>query len=183
MNPLSSIKSCELNKLSRCCEKGCKIGLDGIRQRIIFKGEEAAYYLLDKEKSACDCLIFTMGDVLVIAVVELKGKSPKIELQKKFQNSIKTVEIILNKQRINSGYKIIPILLAKTYQSSPANNPAARKLTVTIKGQSKSISYGKCRKQLADVIAKYNFGKNILVITLVMHSRGQSVSIICHLNF
>ena len=140
------------DKLDRCNDQGCCVGLEGIKDRIIIKGEQLTLQAFGKEKKSCDCFIFTINEMLVVSLVELKSQTPKFDdLQEKFDNSVTATELIL---RNHKNYWVVPILLARSFSSKPSNNPTARRLTVKIRGRNKPIVYGKCGKQLIDIITR-----------------------------
>ncbi len=153
MNILDSIASYPVEKLSKCSDQGCCIGLDGITKRIIFKGEFLVHHVLQQQRKACDCFIFTIDGMLVIALVELKSKTLNLDkVKEKLDNSATVVELILEKYNITKNYDIIPILLAKSFNKKPSNNPKARRFRIQTRKGSISIIPGPCGKQLASII-------------------------------
>ena len=53
-----------------CSESGCMLRLDGLRDRVVLKGEE-----LCQDRKMCDCIIFIVDSSVVIGVAELKSKT------------------------------------------------------------------------------------------------------------
>ena len=92
--------------------------------------------------------------MLVVSLVELKSRTPKFnDLQEKFDNAVTATELILKKQNIKKNYKIILILLAKSFNKKPSNSPIAQGLKVKIQGRRRPVVHGKCGKQLLDIIS------------------------------
>ena len=53
-----------------CSEEGCELRMNGLRNYIVLKGE-----LARRDIEICDCIIFLEGNPLIVALVELKGKT------------------------------------------------------------------------------------------------------------
>lgn len=88
-----------------------------------------------------------------VVLVELKSRARDYgSIKEKFDNSVEVVNLLLSAQ--NTYCKIIPVLLAKAFNKTPSGSPIARGLYVKINGKRKSIIYGKCGMQLADIMAK-----------------------------
>lgn len=139
--------------LKKCCQRGsnCCIKLSRIEVLGIYKGEQLTQSIMKEQKKACDCFIFY--DDSYVALVELKSRTIDYSsVQEKFDNGVEIVNLLLGAKAIH--YKIVPVLLAKTFNKKPSGSLLARKMSVRINGKCKSIRYDKCGTQLADIMAK-----------------------------
>lgn len=151
MSVPSGIRSLPLRRLQKCCDQACCVGLKNVKRRYVFRGEEMTQHVLGRQEKACDCFIFVIKGTLVVSLVELKSKTLDYSaIMAKFENGIEVVDLLLKHQ--TTDYRIVPILLAKSFGTKISNNPKARRLSVRIHGKKKSIVYGKCGMQLNDAI-------------------------------
>lgn len=141
-----------IEPIRRCCERGrnCCVGLGRANVPQIYNGEQLTRRVLGEQKKACDCFIF--NDDMRVVLVELKSRTLKYsDIKEKFDNGVEVVNALLSTRA--ADYKIIPVLLVKAFNKKPSNNPRTRNLTIKIHGKPKSIVYGKCGMQLADIVA------------------------------
>ena len=139
-------------RLSKCCERGrnCCAKISHMTKPIIYSGERLTQHALGEQKKACDRFIFD-NDNNRIMLVELKSRTLDYsDIREKFDNGVKALDMLLNKQSTN--YEIIPILLVKAFNKKPSNNPRTRRLSIKINGKPKSVVYGKYNAQLTDIV-------------------------------
>lgn len=98
----------------QCAESGCRLGLKGLPDRVVFKGE-----LLEPKAKICDCIIVAaVNAACVVSIAELKGRTTHAsEIAEKLQRG--TDYAI----RILAASEVMPdhwchIVLAKRWDTS-----------------------------------------------------------------
>ena len=124
MNILNAIKLYPLDKLNKCCENNCCAELDDIKERIVLKGEPLMRHILGKQNMVCDFFVFTSDSEFVIMLVELKSKNPNLnKVVTKLTNSFSVADLILKEHNYQKKYRILPVLLAKSYRQETIQQP------------------------------------------------------------
>ena len=92
-----------------CCERGCKLGLTGIFNYVVIKGEDVA-----KNSRACDCIIIHGTDPPSVSLVELKsGNVKNTQVMEKFLSSADIIPRVVRDVFGSKKYKLGLLLLVK----------------------------------------------------------------------
>lgn len=130
----------------RCSENNCCLGLRGISNYTILKGES----ILPDEK-VCDCIIFHDDAVPHIVIVELKrGLVRSGQVQEKFKNTLELVSKIREQVGGLADYRIVLLLLHGRGIPKSAHVDL-RACTFKSRGRRHSLQILPCNAQLADL--------------------------------
>lgn len=92
-----------------CCERGCRLGLTGIFNYVVIKGEDVS-----KNNRACDCIVIHGADPLRVTLVELKsGNVKNTQVMEKFLSSADIIPRLKRDVFGSKKYKLQLLLLIK----------------------------------------------------------------------
>lgn len=130
----------------RCSENNCCLGLRGLSNYTILKGES----ILPDEK-VCDCIIFHDDAVPHIVIVELKrGLVRSGQVQEKFENTLELVSKIKEELGGLADYRIV-LLLLHGRRIPKSAHVDLRAYTFKSRGKRHSLQILPCNAQLADL--------------------------------
>lgn len=136
----------------RCSESGCTLRLDGLRNRVVLKGEGIC-----QDRKMCDCIVFVPNGSVIIGIVELKGKTVHTsEVADKLTNSAEIALDIFEKyvdRRMKPRFR--HLLLHRGLDGSERRKIERRRIKVGGKGY--DIITKRCGVRFRDVISQ--FGK------------------------
>ncbi len=141
-------------KIDRCSEHGCKLVLDSLPHRIIFKGEK-----LVQTRKICDCIIFAIYEGLkgnlIVGIVELKSKTVDTNnvVQKLTNGSQVAMNILSKCKMVREKLKFYPIVLAKRWK--PSELKTLKKRKIPIADRKYNIIHEKCSRRFREIIQKY----------------------------
>ena len=132
--------------IDKCCEHNCKLGLGGISNCAILKGEK-----ITTKQKMCDCIIIHDIAPPRIVLVELKSSGVKVEqIVEKFKNGVQfllqTDFNVIGDQESN-----INMLLLVKRRVPRAFYTRVRAQKLKIKGKKHSITTLRCGVNLVDV--------------------------------
>ena len=126
-----------------CCERRCKLGMAGISNYVILKGEKAM-----PGQKTCDCIVIHDTSPPRIVFVELKSGGVKsMQVIEKFSNALEFFSHNVIKDR---AYSITMLLLVKR-RLPKAFYTVIRNHGFKLKGKKHYIITLPCGKKLADV--------------------------------
>lgn len=134
--------------INKCCEKNCKLGLEGIFNYVVMKGEKVT------RQKICDCIIVHDASPPRIILVELKSGGVRFEqVIEKFTNGL---HLMLQFDRAifgNRRYNVNMLLLVKrrlprTFYSR------IRSHKFKLRGEKYSIMTLRCGEDLVDMYKK-----------------------------
>lgn len=134
---------------ARCSENNCCLGLRGLSDYIILKGES----ILPRTK-VCDCIIFHNLEVPTVILVELKrGLVHPGEIEEKFKN---TLEWVSRTDKILPSLSDCQVVLVLLHGRgiSKSDNAALRALPFRSKGKKHPLQVLPCSAQLADLYGR-----------------------------
>ena len=145
MNVKLALKPYEDAVVGACCNEGCKLKTHDMPNTVILDIDRLSSH------TRAVCLIFSLNGTLVIGVCELKSKHlDALKIQQQICNSI-TLALEIRKSCFPKvQYRIIPILLAKSYKGSVHNRLARTK--IRINGKEHSIRLKKCGDMFSKII-------------------------------
>lgn len=134
--------------IPRCYKMGCHLGLNGLNNYVILKGERIC-----TDRKICDCIIFTSDNYIIIGIVELKSKTVYAsEIIEKLANGIKTALDILEEGNDNCmKFEFYPIVLYKSLH--PAEYKVITSRKIKVKGKRYNIIPKKCGISFSTVIS------------------------------
>lgn len=134
-------------KAKRCCEARCELKLDGLRCRILLKGE-----LARQDRKMCDCIVFAGTDRLAVALAELKSKTARASdvVEKLTNGSLAALEVIGAAEGALPGLTFCFIVLAKAWHRSELVTLTRHRIAV--RGTRYRILPKKCGVSLAEVL-------------------------------
>lgn len=134
-----------------CCEQGCTLKLQGLRNYVILKGEK-----ITSTEKICDCLIFHKKRILDVVLVELKSNSIDTNsIIEKFCNATKHALQICSELSINTEIRMYLILLSKHYRSASAY-AVLRDQQIKILGKMHKIRLKRCGASFVQIIEQSN---------------------------
>ena len=134
----------------RCAENNCCLGLHGLSNYIILKGENIL-----PDKKACDCVIFHDSAVPHIVIVELKrGRVKSGQIQEKFESTLNWLSKIEEELCARVDCKIILLLLHGRGISKAAHVDLRAHAFKSSKGRRHSLQILPCNAQLADLYGR-----------------------------
>ena len=147
MSIIDCIKRKFTHAIIPCCsERNCKLGLDGLSNYVILKGEKIC-----QGRKICDCIIFT-GNV-IIGVAELKSKTVHwSEIEKKLTNGSEFALQILNKAGGRGiRFEFYHLVLCKSWRPPEYKVITSRKIIV--RGKKYNILPKRCGVSFRKVIS------------------------------
>lgn len=134
---------------ARCSENNCCLGLRGLSDYVILKGES----ILPRTK-VCDCIIFHNLEAPHVILVELKrGLVHPREIEEKFKNALEWVSKIDVRLQSLADYQVVLVLLHGR-GISKSDNAALRALPFKSKGRKHPLQILSCNAQLADLYGR-----------------------------
>lgn len=138
----------------RCAENNCCLGLRGLSNYIILKGENIL-----PDKKACDCIVFHDGAVPHIVVVELKrGLVGSGQIQEKFENTLSWLSKVEEEFCARGDCRIILLLLHGRGISKAAHVDLRAHVFKSSKGRRHSLQILPCNAQVADLYGRTSPG-------------------------
>ena len=128
-----------------CCGHGCKLITHDMPNTVILSED----LLLSGTRA--DCLIFSLNNDLVIGVCELKSKHlDAAKIRQQICNSVTHALEIRKSCFPNVKYRIIPILLARSYKGSAHGR--LKHTPIVINGEKHLIRLKKCGDTFSKII-------------------------------
>ena len=132
--------------MSGCCERKCKLGLVGISNFVVLKGEKVV-----KKQNNCDYIIIQNTTPPQIVLVELKSGGVKHDqVIKKFSNTLQWISEFNSVRFNNQEYRVTMLLLVKRRLSKTLRT-IIRSHGFKLKGKRHFIITSHCGLELADV--------------------------------
>ena len=133
---------------SRCSENRCTLGLAGLRERVILKGDN-----IHQDRRMCDCIVFMVDDSVIVGIVELKGKTVHAsEIIDKLANSSEVALKIIEKYAANhirpEFYHLVLSLSQRGIELKKI------KKGIRVRGRKHEITSRRCGTSFSDVISK-----------------------------
>lgn len=133
----------------RCYENKCCLGLRGLSDYTILKGE-----LVLPDKKVCDCIIFHDDIVPHVVLVELKrGLVRPGHVQEKFKNTLEWLLKTEEQFHDHTDYRVV-LLLLYGRGISKSDHSVLRAHSFKLKGKKYSLQVLPCSTQLADLYAR-----------------------------
>jgi len=134
--------------VASCSERGCKLRLNGLSNRVVLKGERIC-----KDRRICDCIIFTRDNCIIIGIVELKSKTiHSSEIVEKLTNGSEIALNILEEcsdKRIK--FDFYHLVLCKRWHTSQYKVIISKKIIV--RGKKYGIIPKRCGVSFSTVIS------------------------------
>ena len=136
-----------------CCERKCKLGLVGISDFAVLKGEKVV-----KKQKICDCIIIQNTTPPRIVLVELKsgGVKPN-QVINKFSNALQLISEFNSVLFNNQECRVMMLLLVKRRLSKTLRT-IIRSHGFKLKGKRHFIITSHCGRELADVYKELGWG-------------------------
>lgn len=156
-----ALKPYENAIVQSCCKKGCKLDTLGLSNIAILDIDNISTLAVNNISNdvRADCLVFHLaGRNLSVGVCEMKSRDQKAS--KIVEQLCAGVSLALTVCRAHfpqMRYKIIPILLAKSYKSSAYTILSASK--INIEGRKQSIRLHKCSDKFQQILKKEQFSR------------------------
>lgn len=133
-----------------CSERGCTLRLDGLRNRVVLKGEEIC-----QDRKMCDCIIFVVNSSVIIGIVELKSKTVHTsEVADKLTNSSEIAFGIFEKYADkHTKPRIHYLLLHKGLD--PSEHRKIQKRRIEVRGEERNIVTIPCGDFFSRVISDF----------------------------
>jgi len=133
----------------RCADQGCEMKLDGLRERVVLKGEQLAG---NRFKMCDNIVVAELPPKLILAAVELKSNTtPAGAIIEKLDNGAREAAAMLSEcGQSSSGVSFYPIALAKSWHSADLRKLARSR--VSFNGRPYPISLKRCGTQLNQII-------------------------------
>lgn len=129
-----------------CCEHGCRLGLGGIRDCVVLKGEDIV-----EGGRICDCVIIHATKPPRVVLVELKSGGAKLgQVFEKFSNAVGLLSRIEQDVFVGGEYDATMLLLVGRRRRKSLYAMCATR-EFTIGGKRRSILVIPCGTHLADV--------------------------------
>jgi hypothetical protein len=141
----------------RCSERGCTLGLGGLGNHLVLKGEELCPDRQSRRLPMCDCIIFVADGSIIIGIVELKSKTADPgQIEKKLANSSRIALDILGKYLDSRIEPVLyHIVLCKGWRTAEHRAITSRKIKVRGRSEKYNIITDHCGVSLSTVISKY----------------------------
>lgn len=129
-----------------CCEHGCRLGLAGISNYAVLKGEDVV-----KDGKVCDCIMIHDTDPPRVLLIELKSGNIKIgQVIEKFLGGIDIIPQVERYILGNKRYQISLLVLTKR-RMRKSFYKFWRSHRLKINGKRHSVQILKCGVELASV--------------------------------
>ncbi len=131
----------------QCREGKCSLGLDGIGEFVMLKGE-----LVRPNKTMCDCIIFLGVLPPMVVLAELKAKTVHArEVGRKLRNAASAVADILSEcPSFGARPRLLSLTLAKRWTISELK--VLERESLTFAAQSHRIHHDRCGVRLSDIM-------------------------------
>ena len=132
--------------IDRCCERNCRLGLAGLSNCVVLKGEKIA-----KDRKMCDCIVIHSVSPPRIILVELKSGGVRAEhVIEKFENALQFLSQAEHNLHGNQVYNVNMLLLIKR-RLPRTFYTRLRAQKFNMKGKKHSIMTLRCGAGLVDL--------------------------------
>lgn len=156
MNVKLALKPYENAIVPSCCKKGCKLDTLGLANTAILDMDNMPVLAVDDISNdvRADCLVFHLaGKNLSVGVCELKSRDQRAsKIVEQLSAGARLALTVCHTRFSKTRYKIIPILLAKSYKPSAYTILSESK--INIEGRKQSIRLRKCGDKFQQVLKK-----------------------------
>lgn len=134
---------------ARCSENRCTLGLAGLRERVILKGDD-----IHQDRKMCDCIVSIVDDSIIVGIVELKSKTVHAsEIMDKLANSSEVALKIIEKYAANHIKPEFHHLVLSLSQPRGIELKKIKK-GIRVRGKKHEIISRRCGTSFSDVISK-----------------------------